>query len=335
MSSETFPALMIHEDRLAPGRVELCRLSRAELMDGEVEIAVEYSSLNYKDALAITGGARILRHSPLVGGIDAAGRLVEPGQTGLPVGTPVLVTGCGLGELHHGGYAARLRVPADWVIPIPEGLDTREAMLLGTAGLTAALALSRLEDNRQSVEAGPMLVTGASGGVGALSVSLLAARGFEVVALTGKPELTDWLMGLGASRVLDRAAFRPGRRPLEKAQWGGVVDTVGGELLGTLTRGVRPWGNIVSIGLAGGADLHTTVMPFILRGVSLLGVTSANCPRGQRLYLWQRLASDLHPAHLEALHTRTVGLAELVEVSEQMLGGRTYGRTLVEITASG
>jgi NADPH2:quinone reductase len=329
MTCEQFSALMIHEDRLGPERAVVSQLTTEDLMQGQVEIAVEYSSLNYKDALAITGGGRILRHSPLIGGIDAAGRVLSSRAGGLAAGTPVLVTGCGLGELRHGGFSGRIRVPADWVMPLPQGMDARQAMVLGTAGLTAALALSRLEDNRQDPASGPVLVTGASGGVGSLAVAMLAAQGYEVVALTGKPALTDWLKGLGAARVLDRAAFAQGKRPLEKARWGGVVDTVGGDLLGSLTRSVRPWGNIVSIGLAGGADLHTTVMPFILRGVSLLGVSSADCPRAQREHLWQRLASDLRPPRMETIETGSVGLGELVDVSERMLAGRTHGRILV------
>jgi acrylyl-CoA reductase (NADPH) len=329
MADPSFPALMIREEAFGADRARLVNLRSTDLMGGEVEIEVAFSSLNYKDALAITGGARILRHSPLVGGIDAAGRVVHSSAPEVTPGTDVLVTGCGLGELHHGGYAGRIRVPADWVVPLPKGLDVQEAMLLGTAGFTAAMAVSRLESNQQDPAAGPILVTGASGGVGSLVVNILSARGFEVVALSGKPALTDWLKALGASEVLDRKALRLGRRPLEKAQWGGAVDLVGGELLSAIVRRVRSWGNVVSIGLAGGAELHTTVMPFILRGVSLLGLTSANCPRPWRVELWQRLATDLRPRDLESIHTATVGLDQLVEVSERMLAARTHGRILV------
>jgi acrylyl-CoA reductase (NADPH) len=329
MVDQSFPALMIREDAFGRDRARLVTLSSTDLMEGDVEIEVAFSSLNYKDALAVTGGGRILRHSPLVGGIDAAGRVIHSSAPEVAPGIDVLVTGCGLGELHHGGYAGRIRVPAEWVVPLPEGLDARQAMLLGTAGFTAAMAVSRLESNQQDPAAGPILVTGASGGVGSLVVNVLSARGFEVVALSGKPDLTDWLKALGASEVLDRKALRLGRRPLEKAQWGGAVDLVGGELLSAIVRRVKPWGNVVSIGLAGGAELHTTVMPFILRGVSLLGLTSANCPRPWRLELWQRLATDLRPGELESIHTATVGLDQLVEVSESMLAARTHGRILV------
>lgn len=330
MADPSFPALLIREEATGADRARLVSFSSADLMAGEVEIQVEYSCLNYKDALAVTGGGRILRESPLVGGIDAAGSVVRSDVPEYKPGASVLVTGCGLGERHHGGFSGRIRVPADWVIPVPEGLDAQQAMLLGTAGFTAALAVSRLELNQQDPEAGPMLVTGASGGVGCLAVQILAARGYEVIALSGKPALADWLMSMGASQVLDRAALTLGKRPLEKARWAGAVDLVGGELLSSVVRSIRPWGNVVSIGLAGGAELHTTVMPFILRGVSLLGLTSANCPRSWRLELWQRLATDLRPPALSAVHTGTVRLDELVDVSRRMLAGHTHGRILVK-----
>ena len=329
MADQSFPALMIREEVAGADRAQVVTLTSADLMEGDVEIEVAWSSLNYKDALAVTGGGRILRHSPLVGGIDAAGRVTHSVTPEFSVGAEVIVTGCGLGEFHHGGFAGRIRVPADWVVAMPEGLDARKAMLLGTAGFTAAMAISRLELNLQEPSAGPILVTGASGGVGCLVINMLAARGFEVIALSGKPALSDWLKSLGASEVLDRAAVTWGRRPLEKARWAGAVDLVGGDLLSSVVRSIRPWGNVVSIGLAGGAELHTTVMPFILRGVSLLGLTSARCPMPWRRELWQRLASDLMPRDLAAVHTGTVGLDELVDVSTRMLAGRTHGRILV------
>ncbi|OOG28764.1 oxidoreductase [Thioalkalivibrio denitrificans] len=329
MADASFAALMIREEATGPDRVRVVSLGPADLMEGEVEVEVAWSSLNYKDALAVTGGGRILRHSPLVGGIDAAGRVVASASAEFPVGAEVIVTGCGLGEFHHGGFAGRIRVPADWVVPMPEGMDAEQAMLLGTAGFTAAMAVSRFELNRQDPSAGPILVTGASGGVGCLTVNILASRGFEVVALSGKPALSDWLKSLGAAEVLDRAAMPLGKRPLESARWAGAVDLVGGELLSSLVRSIRPWGNVVSIGLAGGADLHTTVMPFILRGVSILGLSSARCPRDWRLALWERLASDLRPPKLSEVHTGTVGLNELMDVSLRMLAGRTHGRILV------
>jgi acrylyl-CoA reductase (NADPH) len=330
MAESSFAALMIREEAIGPERARVVSLTTVDLMEGEVEVEVAWSSLNYKDALAITGGGRILRESPLVGGIDAAGRVVASTSADIPVGAEVIVTGCGLGEFHHGGFAGRIRVPGEWVVPMPEGMDPQQAMLLGTAGFTAAMAVSRLELNRQDPSAGPILVTGASGGVGCLVTNILAARGFEVVALSGRPALSDWLRSLGATEVLDRAAMSLGKRPLEKARWAGAVDLVGGELLSSLVRSIRPWGNVVSIGLAGGAELHTTVMPFILRGVSILGLTSARCPREWRLQLWQRLASDLRPPGLADVHTGTVGLDELVDVSQRMLAGRTHGRILVK-----
>lgn len=329
MADPSFSALMIREEAIGPERARVVTLTPADLMEGQVEVEVAWSSLNYKDALAITGGGRILRQSPLVGGIDAAGQVLHSDLPEFRTGMGVLVTGCGLGESHHGGFAGRIRVPAEWVVPLPEGMDARQAMLLGTAGFTAAMAVSRLETNRQDPAAGSILVTGASGGVGCLVVNILARKGYEVIAVSGKPALSDWLRSLGASEVLDRAALRLGKKPLEKARWAGAVDMVGGELLSSVIRSIRPWGNVVSIGLAGGAELQTTVMPFILRGVSLLGLTSASCPRAWRLELWQRLAGDLRPPDLEAVHTGTVGLDELVDVSQRMIAGRTHGRILV------
>lgn len=327
---EPFPALRIHQtEKGVEARLEDLRLE--DLSPGEVVIRVAYSSVNYKDALAATGRARILRRYPLVGGIDAAGVVVSSQDPRFREGDPVLVTGCGLSEVHDGGYAAYLRVPGDWVIPLPEGLDGFQAMALGTAGFTAALALIRMEANGQRPEMGPIVVTGATGGVGSLAVDLFARRGYEVVAVTGKPEAEGYLKDLGASRVLLRQDLSMGSRPLERALWGGAVDNVGGEMLAWLTRTTRPWGNIVSIGLAGGSELHTTVMPFILRGVCLLGVTAANCPLERRREVWTRLAGDLRPACLDRIVSRVVGLRDLMPVFQEMLEGRTRGRTVVRI----
>ncbi|MCG5514457.1 YhdH/YhfP family quinone oxidoreductase [Ectothiorhodospira shaposhnikovii] len=325
----TFPALLIRDQVQGSERVDFIRMDEADLMPGDVEVAVHYSSLNYKDALGITGSGRVLRRSPIVGGIDAAGEVIASSDTRFKPGDPVLVTGAGLGEYHHGGFAGRIRVPADWVVPLPAGMDCRQAMILGTAGLTTALILKRFQENQQLPEMGPILVTGASGGVGALTISLLAAQGYEVVGLTGKPEMAPWLRSLGASEVLDRHGLSMGFRPLETARWGGAVDVLGGEVLGWLARTVDDWGNIVVVGLAGGADLRTTVMPFILRGVSLLGVTSANCPLPMRGPLWERLGSDWAIPHLDSILSEEATLSQLPEFSRRMLAGRTWGRILV------
>ncbi len=303
------------------------------LSGGDVLIKVHYSSVNYKDALAGTGTAPILRRSPLVGGIDAAGVVESSNDAALSPGDAVLVTGCGLSEERDGGYAQYLRVPAESVIPLPEGLSLEQAMIIGTAGFTAALAIRRLQENHQRPELGPILVSGATGGVGSFAIHLLNKLGYEVAALTGKTAWAEYLTALGAARIIDRAEFEVGMRPLEAARWGGAIDTAGGETLAGLTRSVRPWGNIASIGLAAGAQLKTTVMPFILRGVSILGISSANCPRPWREAVWGRLASDLKPDAWDLLHTATVDLTGLPGVFESMLAGQSRGRTLVRISS--
>jgi len=298
---------------------------------GQVLIRVAYSSVNYKDALAGTGQGKILATFPLVGGIDAAGIVEASGDGRFTPGDPVLVTGYGLSFDHDGGYAEYLEVPSDWVVPMPPGLDPRNAMILGTAGFTAALALHRMQVNDQRPELGPVLVTGATGGVGAIAVDILGRLGYEPVAVSGKQELHGWLRELGAARVLECDALPGGKRPLEKTLWGGAVDTVGGEMLARITRTIKPEGNIASIGLAGGPEIDTIVMPFILRGASLLGINSVQVPHQLRIRLWGLLATDWRPPHLERILTTTVGLEGLPEVFEAMLAGKTHGRIVVEL----
>jgi putative YhdH/YhfP family quinone oxidoreductase len=310
---------------------ELVDLSLDDLDPGEVTLRAEYSSVNYKDALAGTGRGRIARRLPLVGGIDVAGTVVASESARFRPGESVLVTGCGLSEDRDGGYAEFVRAQAESVIPLPEQLDARTAMALGTAGFTAALALMRLEENGLTPGHGPVAVTGASGGVGSIAVDILAARGYEVVAVSGKASARDYLQGLGAARVVGREALETRGRPLEKTVWGGAIDNVGGAMLSHLLASVVPWGSVASIGLAGGHELDTTVMPFILRGVSLLGITSANCPRERRERVWERLAGDWRPRHLDGIVQETVTLEALPGVFERMLAGETRGRTLVRI----
>ncbi|MCU0835212.1 MAG: oxidoreductase [Chromatiaceae bacterium] len=300
---------------------------------GEVLIRVAYSSVNYKDALAGTGRAPIVRSFPRVGGIDAAGVVAESRDARFREGDRVLVTGWGLSVDHDGGYAEYLRAPADWVLPLPAGLDAESAMTLGTAGFTAALAVHRMQANGQCPALGPVLVTGASGGVGSIAVNLLHHLGYQVAALSGKPALADWLRELGADEVLARDALPGGDRPLERALWGGAIDNVGGEVLARITRTLRPWGSIAAVGLAGGSELHTTVMPFILRGVSLLGINSADAPRPLRGKLWDLLAGDWRPPALAQIRSERVGLDALPGVFERMLAGQTHGRVLVDLGA--
>jgi NADPH2:quinone reductase len=312
------------------GRLETGTLG--DLSPGAVTLRAEYSSVNYKDALAATGTGRIIRRFPLIAGIDVAGHVVSSEAPRFSEHDAVLVTGYDLGVDHDGGYAEYVRVPAEWVVPLPPGMSTYQAMALGTAGFTVALCMHRLECNGQMPGNGPFIVTGATGGVGMLAIDILARKGYEVVALTGKPDQDSRLKELGAAQIMDRHSVKFDGAALEKAQWGGAIDNVGGDILAWLTRTVKPWGNIVAVGLAGGSELHTTVMPFILRGVSLLGVTSAGCPTALRHQLWKRLAGDLAPAHLDRIVTRIAVLDDLPVIFADMLAGKTTGRTVIKIS---
>ena len=324
----TYRAFRIHRDaRGHHAGIEV--LPRPEPAAGEVLVRLSHSSVNYKDALAGTGRGKILRAFPLVGGIDGAGVVEASGDARYREGDAVVATGWGLSFDHDGGYAGYLCCPADWLVPIPPGLDPRTAMILGTAGLTAALAVHRMQVNGQRPELGPILVTGASGGVGSLAIAVLTRLGYEVAAVSGKQALGDWLRSLGASQILGRDALADATRPLEQVRWGGAIDSVGGELLAQITRTVAPNGNIAAVGLAGGHELHTTVMPFILRGVSLLGCNSVDVPIFLRTELWTRLAGDWRPADLEAVLTGTIDLEGLPDTFERMLAGETHGRLLV------
>ena len=304
-----------------------------QLTAGEVVIRVEYSGINYKDALAATGAGKILRTSPLVGGVDLAGRVVSSTDARFAAGAAVLVTGCGLSETLDGGYAEYARVPADAVVPMPPGLDARSAMAVGTAGFAAALGIHKMEQNGLKPGGLPVLVTGASGGVGSLAIDMLTARGYEAVAVSGKPAADDYLASLGAVKILRSGEFDLGKRPLERALWSGAVDNVGGEVLAWLTRTVDFNGSIASIGLAGGADLKTTVMPFILRGINILGVNSAATVREKRLALWQRIATDLKPRHVERIVTKEIPFDALPGAFEDYIKSRIIGRTLIRIGA--
>jgi len=326
----TYRGFLIHHDSKGH-HAGVEDLPWAEPAPGEVLMRVAYSSVNYKDALAGTG--KIPKTFPLVGGADAVGRIERSNDGRLRVGDEVVVTGYGMSFDHDGGYAEYLRVPASWPVSIPQGLDLRSAMILGTAGFTVALAIHRMQVNGQRPDMGSILVTGATGGVGSLAVELLAHLGYEVAAVSGKQELHDWLRTLGATRLLGRDELPGEQRPLEKAVWGGALDNVGGEMLAQITRTVRPAGNIASVGLAGGYRLETTVMPFILRGVSLLGINSVDVPRTLRQTLWDHLATDWRPPHLESIATGTIRLEDLPDAFERVLAGRTHGRLLVTLGA--
>ena len=325
----TFQAFRIHNDDQGY-RAGIESMGVDQLSAGEVVIRAAHSSVNYKDALAGTGKGRILRRFPLVGGIDVSGHVAASTDPRFREGDAVLVTGRGLGETRDGGYAEYVRVEADMVVPLPDGLDLREAMILGTAGFTAALGLLRMVENHQTPEMGPLAVTGASGGVGSMALDIFSAAGFEVHAISGKPEQTAYLEGIGATQVLGRDALAT-TRPLESARFGGGFDNVGGPMLASLLAQTRPYGNVGSAGLAATHQLDATVMPFILRGVSQLGVASTDTPHHHRDEVWRRLASDWKPRHLQRICTREATLEELPGVFDTMLAGGSLGRTLVTL----
>ena len=324
-----FNAFRIHDDD-AGHRSGIEEVSLDQLAQGEIVVRTAYSSVNFKDALAGTGQGRILRRFPLVGGIYVAGHVVASTDPEFREGDAVLVTGCGLSETRDGGYSEFARLEARWAIALPQGLDLRESMILGTAGFTAALALYRMLDNRQEARLGPLAVTGATGGVGSLAVDIFSRAGFEVHAISGKPAHADYLQGIGASEVLGRDVLAT-TRPMETARFGGGLDNVGGPMLASLLAQTAPYGNVASAGLAASPALDATVMPFIIRGVSLLGIASAGTARDIREAIWQRLASEWKPAHLDRICTREIPLEQLPDVFATMLSGESLGRTLVRM----
>lgn len=328
----SFRAFRIHS-RETPYRAGIESLTLDQLSAGEVDVRVAWSSVNYKDALAGTGKGRILREPSLVGGIDLSGHVTASRDPRWHEGDAILVTGCGLSETRDGGYTEYARVSADDVVPLPSGLSPRDAMALGTAGFTAGLALHRLIANGQDAAMGPIVVTGATGGVGSLAIDILSGAGFEVHAITGKPEEFEYLRSLGATQCISRHGLHWGQRPLESTIWAGAIDNIGGDMLAGLSRVIRPYGSIAVCGLAGGPELATTVMPLIIRGVSLIGIASANTPYAIRRTVWDHLASDWRPRHLDRIATAEVGLDELGTVFARMMAGDARGRTLVRIGA--
>jgi acrylyl-CoA reductase (NADPH) len=325
-----FRALLAEQDG-DDVRRELRELAADDLPEGDVTVRVAFSSVNYKDALAVSPKGRVAKGYPLVPGIDLAGEVID-GAGDLRPGAEVLVHGHDLGVGHHGGFAEVARVPADWVVPLPAGLSARDAMALGTAGFTAGLSVVRLEEHGLTTGDGPVLVLGATGGVGSTAVAILAGRGYEVAAATGKADEADFLQSLGASEILSReeTSAEP-ERPMDKTRWAGVVDPVGGAATAYALRTTRYGGAVALSGLTGGTDVQTTVFPFILRGVSLLGIDSVATPPDVRREVWTRLAGDLRPQGLEDQITREISLDDLDPFLDEVLAGRARGRTVVRV----
>jgi acrylyl-CoA reductase (NADPH) len=327
--SITFDAFRVFE-KASKAQGRLVQMSIDDLSAGDVLIKAAYSSVNYKDALAATGVGKIIKRFPLTAGIDVSGVVESSTDPRFRPGDPVLVTGYDLGVGQDGGFAAFVRVPADWVVPVPGGLSVSDVMAIGTAGFTAALSIVELERNGLKPANGPVIVTGATGGVGSVAVQCLNALGYQVTVLTGKGPESDYLKSLGAKEVLVRGELQMGTRPLEKMMWAGAIDPVGGETLAWLTRTMMYGGAIASSGLTGGTEVQMTVLPFILRGVKLLGIDSVMCPMDKRRDVWRRLATDMKPAHLKT-STKEIGLTELPDAIATLLKGEARGRFVVRI----
>lgn len=332
MTNDTFDALVLTQDEDKKTHSEIRQLTSADLPDEDVLVAVEYSSLNFKDGLAVTGKGKIVRQWPMVPGIDLAGSVLESASDAFKPGDKVVLTGWGVGEKYWGGFSQRQRVKADWLVPLPDGLDTKNAMAIGTAGFTAMLCVMALEEAGITPASGTILVTGASGGVGSVAVAVLAQLGYTVAAVSGKPEAEGMLRKLGASEILSREDMSQEARPLEAQRWAGAVDTVGSKMLARVLAEMSYNGCVAACGLAGGADLPTTVMPFILRNVRLSGVDSVTCPKPRRITAWQRLSTDLpKKAYSEIGHIAS--LREVPKLAEDIVAGRVQGRTIVDVNA--
>ena len=327
----TFKALLATRPDKAIS-VDLVALSDDDLMPGDVTIDVEYSTVNYKDALALSGRAAIIQTFPLIPGIDLAGRVRQSSNPAFAVGDRVLVNGWGLSQTHHGGYAQRARVGADWLVRVPAAFSTRDAMAIGTAGYTAMLCVMALEHGGVTPAHGDILVTGANGGVGSIAIAILSGLGYRVVASTGRPEEADYLLTLGAADIIDRKTLSEPGGPLARERWAGAVDSVGSHTLANVIAQTRYRGVVSACGLAQGSDLATTVLPFILRNVTLAGIDSVNTPRAVRQTAWERLARQLDPAKLARTIT-TIGLAEVPAVAAGMFAGKVQGRTVVDVNA--
>ena len=326
----TFEAFVLRKDDDGAQHLDWTEVDDADLMEGDVTVDVSHSTVNYKDGLAITGSSPVVRRWPMIPGIDFAGTVAESSHEGIAVGDQVVLNGWGVGETHLGGYARRARVPGGWLVPLPSAFTPAQAMAIGTAGYTAMLCVLALERHGVAPADGPVLVTGASGGVGSVAVSLLSGLGYDVVASTGKADEADWLRGLGAGDVLDRAELSEPGRPLGKERWAGAVDCVGSHTLANVLAGTRYGGTVAACGLAQGMDLPGSVAPFILRGVTLAGVDSVMAPLDARREAWDRLARDLDPTKLDAI-TDTRPLADAPALAEDILAGRVRGRIVLTV----
>jgi acrylyl-CoA reductase (NADPH) len=325
----TFRAIVI--DKAETGQtVELRSFDEADLMEGDVTVRVTHSTLNYKDGLALTGKSPVVRRFPMIPGVDFAGTVEASSHPGFKAGDAVVLNGWGLGETHLGAYAEKVRVRGDWLIPLPAGLDAAQAMAIGTAGYTAMLALMALERHGLGPERGPAVVTGAAGGVGSVAVALLAKAGWHVIASTGRPEEAGYLKGLGAAEIVERGELSGSARPLARERWAAGIDSVGSTTLANVLSMTRYRGAVAACGLAGGMDLPATVAPFILRGVSLLGIDSVMAPKAERIEAWDRLARDLDPGRLAAM-TSTIPLDRVMEAGQRIVDGQVRGRVVVEI----
>jgi acrylyl-CoA reductase (NADPH) len=328
-----FNAILIQRDENKKQTTELTSLEEAQLPEGDVTVEVEYSTLNYKDALAITGSGPVVRTWPLVPGIDLVGKVTESGSSEWSTGDHVVLNGWGVGESHWGGLAQRARLKGSWLIPLPAGLTAKDSMAVGTAGYTAGLCVEALVKFGVKKDKGPILVTGATGGVGSVAVALLTAEGYEVTAATGKAAEAEYLTHLGATTVIDRAELGEPGKPLQKERWAGVVDAVGSHTLANACAQTRYGGAVAACGLAQGMDLPASVAPFILRGVSLLGIDSVMASRERRKAAWNRVARDLPAAALEAI-TQQVTLGEAIDKASELLGGKVRGRVVVDVNQS-
>lgn len=324
-----FKAVLIEKDD-AGYRATLTDVDDARLPEGDVTVRVAYSTLNYKDGLAITGKGPVVRKFPMVPGIDLVGTVEESSNAGYKAGETVVLNGWGVGEGHWGGLAQKARVNAEWLVPLPPAFSPKQAMGIGTAGYTAMLCVMRLERLGVTPGQGEVLVTGANGGVGSVAVALLAKLGYRVVASTGRPNEVEYLKALGAAEIVDRAQFSTPGKPLTKERWAGAVDTVGSHTLANVCAGMKYRGVVAACGLAQGMDFPATVAPFILRGVTLAGIDSVYCPREERIEAWQRLARDLDPAHLDLI-SHEVGLADVIRLAGELLGGQVRGRLIVNV----